>query len=210
MLANVIDPAAILIQHVPMYRYRYPRYQVTLLRQLERVWQNHHNVLDVGGGSGIIAQAIHEMFGCEVMSVDVVDRFAKSLSIRTAIYDGVHLPFQRTFDAITFNNVLHHVPPRNRITLLRESARVCSGPIYIKDHLPISPLDRVRLATLDAIGNLPFGGMVKANYLSKAEWESLRSAIQYKELHLESGGYRRSVLFPDRLEIFMKWVPNAS
>lgn len=207
------DPSAILARYVPLYKYRYPRYQVTLLSQLRFHWAGHRRLLDVGGGSGVIAEAVHIMLGADVTSVDVVSRFAKGLTIKTQTYDGVHLPFpDQSFDAVTFINVLHHVPAEARLALLKECSRVCSGPIYIKDHACRSRLDLIRLRALDTLGNTPFGGMVKAQYLLESEWESLRSQAEYIESSKElGGGYRTGFFaraFPDRLESFRIWIKS--
>ena len=187
-------------------------YQRTLLHQLAQTWEGHRRVLDIGGGDGTIAQAMHDHFGCEVVSIDVVDRFATGLTIETAIYDGIHLRFEDdAFDAITFNNVLHHVPVASRPSLIRECQRVCCGTIYVKDHLPIGALDHLRLFCLDVIGNLPHGGMVKASYLSEQDWHALFS--DYERTALPHGGYRTgvfAVIFPDRLETFMKFRVHCS
>lgn len=208
---SVTDPSTILARYVPLYRYRYPHYQVTLLSQLQRHWEGHQRVLDIGGGSGVIAEAVHIMLGSDVTSIDVANRFAQGLTIKTGTYDGVKLPFpDGSFDAITFINVIHHIPSQNRAPLLKECARVCSGVIYIKDHAFQSKLDLIRLHALDAMGNLPFGGMVKAQHVAQAEWDLLRCEIGYVESDKElGGGYRRGMFakaFPDRLESFRKWI----
>lgn len=68
-------------------------------------------MLDVGGGNGVIGQVIHEMLDADVTSIDVEERFLPALTIKTAVYDGLHLPFSdASFDAITLFNMLHHVP----------------------------------------------------------------------------------------------------
>lgn len=204
-------------RHLPVYRTYPPAYHAELLRSLRRVWEpTHTRVLDVGGGTGIIAQAMKDLFAIpSVTSVDIQDRFLKTLDIQTEVYDGVHLPFlDASFDCAVFSNVLHHIPPGVRPGLLRECARVIGGgPIYIKDHLATSALDHARLFALDAIGNVPFGGMVKASYLTAQDWRRLAADVGYRDETELNGGhhganYRRgayAALFPNRLEITMKW-----
>lgn len=202
---------AILARHIRLYRTHKPGYQVVMLQALRALWQGPHGrVLDVGGGTGIIAQAIKELFAVpRVVCVDVTDRYLPTLDIETRVYDGSRLPFpDASFDCATINNVLHHVPPAVRPGLLSECARVTGhGPIYIKDHLAASPLDHARLFVLDAIGNLPFGGMVSARYLSERDWAQLADAAGYRIDALQSGPYRSgwfARLFPNRLEITMR------
>jgi SAM-dependent methyltransferase len=196
----------VLARHVPLYRRKAPVYQATMLTDLAHLWQGRHErVLDIGGGTGVIAEAIQRLLAVgEVVAVDVVDRYLPTLSVQTRVYDGRELPFDdASFDAATINNVIHHVPPQSRADLLREIARVVSGPIYIKDHIASSSLDHWRLAALDAIGNIPFGGQVDAQYLSMAEWEQLADAIGARVGAIRRSIYRNGPmawLFPNRLE----------
>jgi SAM-dependent methyltransferase len=167
----------------------------------------------VGGGTGVIAQAISELFPVgEVQAVDLVDRFCTSLSVSTQRYDGKTLPFgDSTFDAATLNNVMHHVPVIARADLLREIRRVVAGPLYIKDHESGGPIDDFRLSALDAIGNIPFGGMVRARYLKQAEWSALALQSGYRiAARITSAKYRSGVyamLFPNRMEVTMRFEP---
>lgn len=209
-----IDPhllQGIMSRHLAMYRRKVPFYQATMLDSLRQVWAgDHRRLLDVGGGTGVIAQAMSELFPLEeVQTVDLVDRFCPSLSVSTRQYDGKTLPFtDDAFDAATLNNVIHHVPLAARVALLREIRRVVSGPLYIKDHESRRAADRLRLMAMDAIGNIPFGGMVWARYLDRAEWERLAAESGYRiaaraaPLRYRSGLYE--LLFPNRLEVTLR------
>jgi putative flippase GtrA/SAM-dependent methyltransferase len=210
------EVAARLSRHVPLYRYRRPVYQSVLLASLRGMWAaDDRRVLDVGGGTGVIAQAIKELFPIEQMtSVDVADRFLPTLDIVTMSYDGETLPFpDGSFDCVLLSNVLHHVPATTRLDLLQECARVAgAGHLYIKDHVATNRLDRTRLAILDLMGNTPFGGMVSASYPGPSEWDELAAACGYRIERRVSGAYRRGLLaalFPNRLEISMRWVKGA-
>ena len=83
---------ALIARHIPLYTTHAPIYQTALLQAFRALWDPAHaRVLDVGGGTGIIAQAMKELFGlAHVTSVDVEDRFLKSLDIETRVYDGHH------------------------------------------------------------------------------------------------------------------------
>lgn len=204
---------SLIARHIALYRTHAPTYQTVLLQSLLTLWSPAHaRVLDIGGGTGIIAQAMKDLFGiAHVTSVDVEDRFLKSLDIETRVYDGVTLPFaDASFDCVTFSNVLHHVPTAARTTLMRECARVAgNGPIYIKDHLAASSIDHLRLFVLDAIGNLPFGGMVKASYLTAEDWRRIAAESGYRVGRQIGGAYRSGVFerfFPNRLEVTMRLV----
>lgn len=205
---------ALVGRHIPFYRVHTPTYQLVLLQSLRELWNPAHaRLLDVGGGTGIIAQAMKDLFGIpHVTSVDVKNRFLKTLDVETRTYDGLTLPFaDASFDSITLSNVIHHVPVANRSGLIRECRRVANhGPVYIKDHVASSRLDHARLFILDAVGNVPFGGMVRARYLTLADWERLATDGGYR-IDASTGGRYRSGLyeraFPNRLELTMRLVP---
>lgn len=204
---------AILARHLPIYRTKAPHYQVEMLNNLASLWTgNHETLLDVGGGTGVIAQAIKELLPVDrVHTVDLVDRFCSNLTVSSQKYDGITLPFpDKSFEAATINNVIHHVPVESRSHLFHEIRRVVSGPLYIKDHESRGVIDNLRLAAMDAIGNIPFGGMVWAKYLTWSDWENLAQGAGYLIDDRICGQYRRfpySAIFPNRLEISMRLLP---
>lgn len=205
--------AEVIGRYVALYRHRRPVYQTVLLQSLRDVWDaGDQQVLDVGGGTGVIAQAIHDLFPIErIVSVDVDDRFLPALSVETATFDGKRLPFaDASFDCVLLSNVLHHVREVSRLALLLECSRAAGhGSLYIKDHLATDALDRVRLTLLDCIGNAPFHGMVRGTYLGPSDWAGLAAQAGYRVESLKSGAYRGGLFarcFPNRLEITMRWV----
>ncbi|MEI5689065.1 class I SAM-dependent methyltransferase [Sphingomonas kyungheensis] len=210
----LITPEAVaktLGRHFGLYRYRSPHYQTVMLRSLRDLWRGPHDrLLDVGGGTGVIAQCIADLFPVDaVTSVDVENRFCDGLTIASHVYDGERLPFtDGSHDAATINNVVHHVPVAVRAPLFHDIARVVDGPLYIKDHATRGWVDDARLTALDMIGNIAFAGMVRANYLSMADWEALAAASGYRIAAVRTDTYRHGLLarvFPNRLEIAMRW-----
>jgi ubiquinone/menaquinone biosynthesis C-methylase UbiE len=206
------DVTRCMSEYVPLYAWHKPIYQHVALNSLHRLWErDHRSALDVGGGTGVMAQTIKSLFGLDrVMSVDIEDRFLPALDIETAVYDGSTLPFpDGSFDCILLFNVLHHVPVASRTVLMRECRRVAGkGRVYIKDHVSKNTVDDARLALLDILGNVPFHGMVKARYLRDQDWRDLASAAGYVSGECLSGSYRSGIfeaLFPNRLEISMQW-----
>jgi SAM-dependent methyltransferase len=203
----------VLGRHLAMYRTKLPSYQATMLNSLLGIWKDRHRrLLDIGGGTGVIAQAISELFPVDcVEAVDLVNRFCATLTIRVQSYDGQHLPYPDAhFDAAMLNNVLHHVPKAQRIGLFRDIRRVVAGPLYIKDHETRGSIDSLRLTALDAIGNIPFGGMLRASYLTRDDWDRLAEAGGYRIVARVGGQYRTgplAALFPNRLEISMRLEP---
>ena len=194
-----------------MYRYKPPSYQTTMLNSLLSLWQGPHDrLLDIGAGTGAVAQCMADLFPVgSVTAIDVADRFCPGLTISTSVFDGQTLPFaDNSFDAATLNNVVHHVPVAARTGLLREIRRVVKGPLYIKDHEIRNRSDHARLAVLDVLGNVPFGGMVRAHYLSMPQWRLLAAGAGFHISAQQMATYRRGAFglaFPNRLEVVMRW-----
>jgi len=209
---NVETVRAILAPHAPLYSVRAPVYQTVLLQQLRAIWKpTHRRVLDVGGGTGLMAEAIQKLFPVDkVVSVDVEDRFLPNLNVATAVFNGEALPFpDSSYDCAVLNNVLHHVPRRHRLKLVSECKRV-AGTIYIKDHVAVTIADHARLQILDMLGNLPFHGMVSAHYLDFAEWREIATVAGYEVSFFDAGRYRFGVMaaiFPNRLECLIRFDP---
>lgn len=202
----------ILGRHARPYRRKSP-YQAAMLNSLLSVWAGAHDaLLDVGGGTGLIAQAMAELFPVRrVETIDLVDRFCPTVLVATHHYDGRDMPFaDGAFDAATLNNVLHHVAPGARAGLLREIRRVANGPLYIKDHISRGILDDLRLTAMNAIGNIRSGGMLRARYLRASDWDDLAAAAGYRIGARNDGTYRRgtyATIFPNRLEITLRFDP---
>jgi ubiquinone/menaquinone biosynthesis C-methylase UbiE len=200
-----------LASRISLYRWRKPVYQAALLSSLGKIWDSsHRSILDIGGGTGIMAQTVKELFPVDsVVSIDIEDRYLDHLSIDTRTYDGTTLPFaDDRFDCALMLNVLHHVPKESRASLLKECGRV-ARTIYIKDHLPKTALDHTRLAILDLLGNVPFGGMVQARYLERAEWQALAEQAGFRIEDWQCNRYRSGPMewiFPNSLEVLMKWT----
>jgi SAM-dependent methyltransferase len=200
--------AGFLAARQPLYRYRKPRYQLRLLEDLARLMPaGEHRVLDVGAGTGLLAEAIGTLFpGKRVTAADTAERTLPGLRVPFVAFDGRRLPFEAgAFDCALLCNVLHHVRREDRQPLLREVLRVTGGgPLLIKDHLARGALDDLRLRWLDLAGNLPFGGMLAAEYLDSRQWGELLSALGCSGSLLGASAYRSGLsarCFPNRLEI---------
>jgi SAM-dependent methyltransferase len=210
---TVAQVAGSLGRHLGVYRRKAPRYQTAMLNSLLSLWHGRHDrLLDIGGGTGVIGQCVQDFFPVgEVHAIDVADRFCPTLTIPTRVYDGRSMPFADAgFDAALLNNVVHHVPVAERLGLFLEVRRVVRGPVYIKDHEGRGWLDRPRLAALDLVGNMPFGGMVRASYLAPGDWAALAAASGFRIAESAAGTYRTGAFaaaFPNRLETTMRWEP---
>lgn len=217
---SLTDEAAItarLTSRDPWLRYRKPRYQLQMIRDLERLLPpGDCRVLDIGAGNGLIGETLASVFpGKRVTGVDIAANVLPELRIPMVRYDGGRLPFaDRSFDCALLCNMLHHVPPSGRLPLLREALRVTGdGPLIVKDHLASGLLDHLRLWALDVLGNAPRGAMIAARYLGNAEWEALLEALGCVGALLPVGHYRAgawALCFPNRLEICLRISRIAS
>lgn len=210
MIADLPDDAVIaawLAARQPIYRFRRPRYQIQVLKDLAAMLPaGECRIIDVGAGSGLLGEAIASLFpGKSVTGVDVERRVLPGLRIPFLEFDGRRLPFaDGAFECALFCNVLHHVKRGERVQLLGEALRVTGGgPLLIKDHVAGAAFDHLRLAWLDFLGNVPFGGMVSAEYLSEQDWGALFRELGCEGEALAASAYRgplSSWLFPNRLE----------
>lgn len=128
-------------------------------------------VLDVGSGDGYIAsRLLHEAGAASVSGVDVLPQSKPHIPV--AVFDGEHLPYEDgAFDLVTLIDVLHHTEQPGR--LLAEAARVSKGPVLVKDHYWVTPLDRWILALADYLGNKPQGVALPYNFLRMEQWSAL-------------------------------------
>ena len=148
-----------------------PTYRAMVRRALARLWQCRHR---------------------RVLALEVGDSLLDQASA---------LPFaDATFEAATLTEVLGHVPPAERVALLRELARTIAGPLYIKDRVAGSLLDRWRLLVL--------GGGWRVHPLAEADWRALAEASGWTIAAKLRGHYRHGLaarISPNRLEIAMRW-----
>lgn len=205
MTAVSIDSRAVAASlglRTPQRRRRWPSYQAVVLKGMAKLWQaSHRHVLDVGAGSGTLAQCVYEQMPVgQVTAVDVADRFRADLDVATATFDGRRLPFgDASFDAATLNDVVAHVARGDRVTLLREIARTTAGPLYIKDREVCGAIDALRVRML---------GGLRAQPLTMDEWRALAAASGWRIAAKVRARYRKGVaasLFPNRLELSMRW-----
>ena len=132
-------------------------------------------VLDIGAGTGWVAQRLQERKACEVQLVDVVDRNETTLPLQ--LYDGRKLPYaSNAFDVAVLVFVLHHT--LNHTELLEETARVARQRIVIVEDTPKNRLERATQWMCDTMLNLEHGFATPHSYKSIAGWHSLFTTIK--------------------------------
>jgi SAM-dependent methyltransferase len=146
----------------------YGRRVSVLSEHLAELLPMRARILDVGTGDGFVASRIAARRpDVEILGVDVLARPTSYIPVTQ--FDGMHLPFaDRSFDAVMFVDVLHHVDDPRR--LLAEAARVSAGSIVIKDHTLQGLLAGATLRFMDRVGNARHGVALPYNYWRKEQW----------------------------------------
>lgn len=139
------------------------------------------SVLDVGAGTGEMAQAISS-FRPELIFSGVDVYIRPKTFIPVVKYDGDTLPFDDdSFDAVITVDVLHHCD--DPVAVLKECARVSKRFVIIKDHVSDSVYDEKILAFMDWVGNSAHGVVLPYNYLSTSDWASAFDKAGLKSMH---------------------------
>lgn len=151
-------------------------------KQISKLLPNNvTSMLDVGAGTGEMAQAINQ-FHPEV-SISGIDVYIRSQTfIPIFQYDGNTLPFaDNSFDAVMIIDVLHHCD--SPVAVLQECARVSKEWVIVKDHVSNSMYDKQILKFMDWIGNRSHGVNLPYNYLSSSEWNTVFNSIGLINVH---------------------------
>lgn len=138
------------------------------------------SVLDVGAGTGEIAQAINMLRPkIQISGADVYIR--PKTFIPVLEYDGNKLPFDdASFDAVITVDVLHHC--NDPVAVLKECARITRKWVVIKDHVANSRYDKKVLKFMDWVGNKAHGVVLHYNYLSSSEWNLAFDKVKLKKV----------------------------
>ena len=101
------------------------------------------SILDVGCGTGYLANQMREMYGVEPTGVDIRD--ARVSPIAFSSFDGTSIPFpDKSFDHIVLSYVLHHA--NDPLALARECHRVARRSAIVFEELPYSRPGKLLLA----------------------------------------------------------------
>lgn len=158
-------------------------------------------MLDLGCGSGIVAQSLKDNFGVEVVGVDVKDLRVKPIPF--ALYDGRHLNFRDDeFDIVLISFVLHHCS--DPVAVLREAKRVCRGKVIIFEDLAQNFFSKAISFLHQATFNPFFLGKKQDLFLkNKEEWRKFFEESGLK-ISFEKDRFERFFWnFPQRRAMFV-------
>lgn len=177
---------------------------------LARVLPEQGTVLDVGCGSGEIAQAImHDKPGLAFRGIDVLLR--PKVAIPAQAYNGHDFPYaDGAVDWVTIVDVLHHTD--DPAVVLREAARVASQGIVIKDHLREGIAAAQTLRFMDWVGNRGHDVRLPYNYLARAEWTAMFDRLGWTVTHWDEEirlyPFPANLIFGRKLHFVAKLTPK--
>lgn len=160
--------------HEPVYARRLAALSDLIVRELKP----GDRVLDVGCGTGRLAQALLEHSGRpESLTVHGVEtRPRAECVVPVTSYDGGSLPFEaRAFDVVIVADVLHHTADPKRV--LEECCRVARRLVVVKDHKVEGCCARWRLRLLDWAANAPYDVPCTYRYATLTEWRAMFAAL---------------------------------
>ena len=167
---TALHEAFFAFHHRAMHVPRVQRIARSLSAQIGRA----RSLLDVGCGDGTVARDVATRVGAErVRGVDVKVRPGTSIEVLS--YDGVHLPFDDgAFEAVILADVLHHAKDPGAV--LRESLRVASRVVAVKDHFQFGWASQKILLFMDVVGNAGPAVEVRGTYFTPASFIDLVTA----------------------------------
>jgi SAM-dependent methyltransferase len=147
-----------------------------LVRTLRRWLPSAGRVLDIGTGTGHVAETIRragpEVVACDITALNLVE-------LPFVLADGAHLPFGSVmFDASLLITVLHHVPSIVHAPFVLEATRVLKpgGRLLILEDVYQGALERRLTQVMDSVMNIEFAGHPHANRCL-AEWRTLLKGL---------------------------------
>lgn len=126
-------------------------------------------VLDVGTGTGLVADLIRKKIKCGIFVIDVFNLNRTKTPILT--YDGKNIPFcNNTFSAVLCCFVLHHTEYQELV--IKEMKRVTSSKIYIFEDIPITIVDKIMLKIHDLRSRVKYNSK-KLQFRRIEEWKEI-------------------------------------
>ena len=149
----------------------FERRKTVLAQHLAGLLPHGARVLDIGCGSGEVADAVMNIRPDVLIDgIDVLVRPGTSIEVME--FDGRTIPFpDDSYDVAMTVDVLHHTDDAG--ALLGEARRVAKHSVLVKDHFRDGFLAEPTLKFMDWIGNAPHGVRLPYNYLSRREWHRL-------------------------------------
>jgi len=138
-------------------------------------------VLDIGAGSGLLAEALTRTLNVQVTLVDVIDINRTPFLLHR--YDGGTLPFEaQTFDVALLAFVLHHSADPQQT--LREACRVARRVVILEDTYR-SRLEHLAVIWTDWVLNRGHGVAAAWGRLRPDQWAAYVGSERGRVIHTE-------------------------
>lgn len=135
-------------------------------------------VLDVGCGSAEVAFFM-EKKGYDFSNIDIGD-FRAYATKHFDLYDGLKINFpDSTFDLVSINFVLHHVPNEKKKLLLAEAMRVSRRYVFILEDTPRNFIDRMISNFHGWYFRRTINSTESFGFYSQGDWEKLFAGMNY-------------------------------
>ena len=166
-------------------------------------------VLDVGCGDGTLARLLL-LRRPELRVTGLEIQVRPETAIPVIQFDGRSMPYDSgSHDVVMMMDVLHHAQDAH--ALLRESARVASRAVIVKDHVLGRFLSGPRLRMMDWAGNVAHGVALPYNYWTRDQWSIAfeRAKLQEVERREHLGLYPPPVswIFEPNLHFLSRLTP---
>ena len=157
-----------------LLKYLYRRRAIYYSSLIKDYVKKNEKVLDVGAGSGYIAEILSKK--AKVILLDVKDYNQTSLPLR--LYDGKKFPFKdNSFDTALILTVLHYASEKEKF--LKEVKRI-SNKIIIIDDVYKTRFGKFIVNFNDAIISNTVGVFAKFNYNTDAELKRIFQNLNLK------------------------------
>ena len=177
-----------------------------LADRIERLIPKNSSILDVGAGSGEIANTIlSKRSDLDITCIDVKNREDTKIEIKQ--FNGKEIDYEdNKFDFSLIVDVLHHTYDKKE--LLREAFRVSKTGVVIKDHIYKNKMDHAILSFMDYIGNRPYSIDVIYDYFTLEQWEGLfneeKKVISSFDTDLQLYPFPFNLIFDRKLHMLVK------
>lgn len=166
-------------------------------------WLNKHDrVLDIGCGDGILSEILRDRFAIKVTGCDIENYLQKNIPF-VAITKEAVLPFHNnSFDAVMFNDVLHHMNFSTQEKLIKEALRVSKRVLIFEDEPTI--LGSITDWVINKFHNLFMP--LPLTFRHHIQWAQLFDSMNIK---YEFKKVRKQLFYPLNHESFLLYRGNV-
>jgi ubiquinone/menaquinone biosynthesis C-methylase UbiE len=145
--------------------------------ELKDFIKKNSKIIDIGCGSGILANELSRSFDAEVTGVDIID--VRAYKIPFKLIDGKELPFEdNSFDNALIAYVLHHA--QDPIHVLEEAKRVAKNKIFVYEDIPEGLVTKIFTKIHAFLFDLLYGPDSRTSFKVGHEWKKVFNEVGLK------------------------------